>query len=101
MLKEYHLVIDHSDCEYMTSYIYTNIYDTALAIALGEEEIIYSTQPHFLSFSSAKRLFIHVHNKQYEIKLGRNSFTNTIIKETTDIESLLFAGEFKFDEKKE
>ena len=101
MLKEYHLVIDHSDCEYMTSHIYTNIYYTALAIALGEEEIIYSTQPHFLSFSSAKRLFIHIYNKQHEIKLGRNSFTNTIIKETTDIESLLFAGEFKFDEKEE
>ena len=101
MLKEYHLVIDRSDCKYLTSHIYTNIYYTALAIALGEEEIIYSTQPHFLSFSSAKRLFIHVHNKQYEIKIGRNTFTDTIIKETTDIESLLFAGEFKFDGKKE
>ena len=97
MLKEYHLVIDRSDCKYLTSHIYTNIYDTALAIALGEEEIIYSTQPHFLSFSFAKRLFIHINNKIYEVKLGKNTITDRIIKKTTNIENLLYGGEFKFE----
>ena len=52
MLKEYHLVIDHSDCEYMTSHIYTNIYYTALAIALGGRRnyLQYTTTLSFFFF---------------------------------------------------
>ena len=95
MLKEYHLVIDNSKCKYLTDYVYTNIYDTCNSVVLNE--IVYSTQPHFLSFSFAKRLFIHINNKIYEIKLGKNTITDRIIKKHTNIENLLYGGEFKFE----
>lgn len=95
MLKEYHLVIDNSKCKYLTDYVYTNIYDTYNSVVLNE--VVYSTQPHFLSFSFAKRLFIHINNKIYEVKLGKNTITDRIIKKHTNIENLLYGGEFKFE----
>lgn len=67
--------------------------DTAREIRDGLRDI-YTTVPHFLNFKYAKRLFVHVDNDIHEITIGKCDGTTREISESTNIEKLLYAGEF-------
>lgn len=58
-VKEIHLLIDTSEVcfeEICTTYVETSR-------ALKTKDIIYTTQPHFLSFQYTERLFVHINGQ--------------------------------------
>lgn len=73
--------------------------DTAREISDGLRDI-YTTVTHFLNFKYAKRLFVHIDNDIHEITIGKCEGTTREINESTNIEKLLYAGEFDWWAKK-
>ena len=62
--------------------------------ALGKEEIVYTTQLHFLNFKYAERLFVSIGDELHEITLGNCVGTNMEIREGHNLEKMLLAGVF-------
>lgn len=92
MKEEIHLWIDLMCCK---KYLCTNYWSTILEIN-SIYPIVHTTQPHFLQFRYAKRLFVHVNGECHEITLGNCEGTNIEIREGHDIEKMLFVGEFNW-----
>lgn len=92
MTEEIHIIMDNSETPI---HPYTTFVETDSAILRGER-IVYTTQPHFLSFRYTSRLFVHYKNKIHEINRGNTEGTDRIIKDGHNLERMLIAGEFNW-----
>lgn len=93
-VKELHLQLE---LKLMNNEGWANVYktytETERAIERGDD-VVYTTQTHFLSFRYAERLFVYVNGTEHEITLGKCSGTTREIKESHNLEKLLLNGEF-------
>lgn len=94
--RELHLLLD-SDAvnKYASSgnTIYTTYVDTENAV-YSQTPLIFTTITHFLRWSYATRLFVHVNGEEHEIVIGDCEGTERYIKEGHNLEKLLISGEF-------
>lgn len=94
--RELHLLLD-SDAvnKYASSgnTIYTTYVDTENAV-YSQTPLIFTTITHFLRWSFATRLFVHVNSEEHEIVIGDCEGTERYIKEGHNLEKLLISGEF-------
>lgn len=97
MVKELHLILELEENCFSILGLCTTYKETMDAIAQNTDKVC-TTQTHFLSFQYAKRLFVRVKNKEYEITLGKCEGTSREIKYSHNLERLLFAGEFDWFE---
>lgn len=57
--------------------------------------LIFTTITHFLSWSYATRLFVHVNGEEHELKIGDCEESECKIYKDRDLEKLLTSGEFE------
>jgi hypothetical protein len=85
--KEMHVYLNNE-----LEYAYDTVVDTNNA--LNSEDIVHTTQTHFLRWNYAERLFVHLDDKIHEIALGDCEGTNREIRKIHNIEKMLISGEF-------
>jgi len=59
-------------------------------------EVVNTTQPAFLQFKYAKRLFVRVKGEEHEITLGKCEGTDKEIRKVHNIEKMLLNGAFDY-----
>lgn len=60
----------------------------------GGYDVVITTQPAFLQFKYAKRLFVKVNGEEHEITLGKYEGIDREIKKFHNIEKMLLNGAF-------
>lgn len=93
-LKELHLVMNITDAICMDEVVEISYETTLYKILCTDKDILYTTQPLFLSFKYAERLFVIVNNIEHEITIGECDGINKIIKSNDNIVYLLLSGRF-------
>ena len=104
MLKEIHIHLNYKLEDYDKWTIEDNFIDTKMvinnAIQSPYNEVIHTTQPHFLSFKYfPARLFVHLYNKNdeeevHEITLEHCEGTEKELRPAHNLERMLLAGSF-------
>lgn len=98
-MKEIHLVLDRDSIrglEAVGQMVYTNYCDTLKAYNDTNTNTVFTTITHFLSFKYSYMLFVHVNNHTIFIRKGKTYGTDRYITEATNLEKLLFSGEFSW-----
>ena len=99
MFKEIHLYLNF-DLEYWDKDISIDVdfHDAMWKFThpeLRDDDVLHTTQTHFLRFHYGKRLFVHTPDRKvHEITLGKCEGTNREIRKSHNIEKMLIAGEF-------
>ena len=97
-MKELHICLDYDFPRRNKAMTLETFTSTELAIVTNDE-IIYTTQTHFCSWKFVNmgyRLFVHKGGHMIELKVGKNSSTDRLLKGTENLERLLLGGEFDF-----
>ena len=87
-----HLDLRNLDCQYIGATTYQDTVDMLNA----DISIIHTTQPAFLQFKYAKRLFIILNKEIHEITLGKCEGTDKEIRKAHNIEKMLLNGAFDY-----
>ena len=88
------LVLYLDQHKHMPPVTYTTYQETFQAI--NTKSVVQTTQPAFLQFKYAKRLYVVVNDKIHEITLGKCEGTDREIHEAHNIEKMLLNGAFDY-----
>lgn len=94
-VKELHLYLDLKDLA-KTEYACDTYRETQKRFESTLNGIVRTTIPFFLSFEFADRLFVHCNGDIHELTIGECEGTNRYIKESHNLQKMLFAGEFSW-----
>lgn len=98
-IKEFHVWLDILGISNIEEDVYYTYIGTKYVLE-GKESIIHTTQTSFLRtyILDDYRLFVHKGGKKIEITLGDCQGTDRIIKAGHNLEKLVLAGEFSFND---
>ena len=74
--------------------VFNTFVETDAAIRGAECYSVFTTLTHFLSFSNAEQLFIHINGEIHELTLWDCDGTERVIRPGHNLEKLLISGEF-------
>jgi len=92
--RELHLLLDGEAVEHFVNggnSVCTTYVDTEDAVR-SQTPLIFTTITHFLSWSFATRLFVHVNGEEHELIIGDCKGTEREIREGHNLEKLLISG---------
>ena len=96
-IKELHLLMDSDAVECIEQKgmrVLHTFVETDAAIREAERYGVFTTLTHFLSFSNAERLFVHINGEIHELTLWNCEGTERVIRPGHNLEKLLISGEF-------
>ena len=98
-MKEIHIIMDEKSREELedSGVKVINTYCETLNALQDTNTIkVFTTVPHFLNFKYSYLLFVHVNRQYIFIRKGKTFGTKRIITDGTNLEKLLYSGEFSW-----
>lgn len=98
-IKELHLLMDEAavrETESKGGRVFNTFVETDGAVREAERYGVFTTLTHFLSFSNAERLFVHINGEIHELTLWDCEGTERVIRPGHNLEKLLISGEFNW-----